>query len=40
MFVQSLLTQESSMNRADLRFVYCPKRDRIPRWLHRVWAWL
>jgi hypothetical protein len=25
---------------AALRQIYHPRRDRLPRWVHRVWGWL
>jgi len=28
------------MVRTDIRFVYRPTPDRLPRWLLRLWAWL
>jgi hypothetical protein len=26
-------------NRLQYRHHYSPQADRLPRWLHRVWAW-
>jgi len=28
------------MNHAAYRYLYRPSRQRVPRWLYRLWAWL
>jgi hypothetical protein len=33
-------TAGATMHKADLRQLYQPRPDRLPRWLRRVWAWL
>lgn len=40
MFVQYVFVTEKPMRYAELRYVYRPRRDRAPRWLHRLWVWL
>ena len=30
---------ENAMHSHEFRLVYRPSPDRLPRWLHRVWAW-
>ena len=27
------------MHNLELRFIYRPARDRLPRWMYRVWCW-
>jgi len=27
------------MLKADLRYLYRPTRDRVPRWVRRIWIW-
>jgi hypothetical protein len=40
MFIQYPNTAGPTMPKADLRQLYQPRADRLPRWLRRIWAWL
>jgi hypothetical protein len=33
-------TPDTAMNPAAYRYLYRPSRQRVPRWLYRLWAWL
>jgi len=38
-FIQYPSLQEIAMRNQQLRYLYQPTTDRVPRWMRRVWAW-